>query len=155
MLIWASAGMPGNAARSGSDGASNNSESPHLRHGWMTHAPRSPQVLVRGHDGELGPVRNHEPDLAALPDTPQVLRLIQDAAAEHLAVHPGDGHPHGLGRVAGDARPAVVDEHLQVIGVIRQEPAFEFRMFAPLASHRVSLLPPNGSVISSTAALCR
>src|SRR5882724_6997424 len=55
ILVWPSRGEFGNTTRIRSEGASNSSENPHLRQGWMTHAPRSPRYLSVTMTGNSAP----------------------------------------------------------------------------------------------------
>src|SRR5690348_7224568 len=101
--------------------------------------PTLPQMFVCHHHGEFSPVRDDKLDLAALTNALDVVRLVEHAASEHLALHTHNRDPHGLWRVGREARPAVVDDHLEVVRIVWMKPLPQLRVCSPLAAHLCTL----------------
>lgn len=96
--------------------------------------PRRPlaQILV-GYENRMLVAGGHEEsNLLALLNRAELRRLIEDAPREDIALRAGDGDPHCLWLLVGNAWPAVMDNDLQVVRMFRKESSLELWMSAPL-----------------------
>ena len=77
------------------------------------------------------PVMSLLPSLGAS-NTTELVWFIQDASSKDIAVEGGDSHPYGLRAAIRNPWPAIVDDDLNVIGMLLEKASFKFWMSAPV-----------------------
>src|SRR5262245_56723009 len=87
----------------------------------------------------LATLRYDKAYLAILLDGLQLVRAIQDASSEDVALATVDPDPDDLRVRPGQARAAVVDHHLHIVGMLLVESSLQPAVTAPRAPERAGL----------------